>query len=283
MNSAVSINSEKSAYQIKREKAGARGRMLSLLLLLVILAANVDNVMADTGPELRVVGLGYDLSSVKTQMNDSTSSIEYISFAGQNKLDMKTLRQSDIVVQEGIDDLGSFFNMVNELNDTIVVVVGDSLIGQGLMLDNLIVTDTFVARETLVALLKMKEINPRLTHAQLMHGLFGENVYDQIALDRSGKVMPVDIESAVNYATALSNYDTEAPRLITASSPKEKRLKAKYEDNQGVSYVEMYIDDKFVSRDYDAPFEFDLDENTNRRVSLVAYDSAANSSRMEIK
>jgi hypothetical protein len=77
--------------------------------------------------------------------------------------------------------------------------------------------------------------------------------------------------------------DTQAPRLVAAKPVDEKRLDAQYTDDKGVSYVEMYVDDEFVTRDYEAPFVFDIDAYTNRQVSLVAYDSAANSTRMDLE
>lgn len=283
MKTAVSQQEQKSAYQIKREKAGARCGMLSFLLLILILATNIDNVMAAEQSKMKITGFGFDLNNVEQQMSGSNASVEFVSLKQQSLQNLKALRGSDIIVQEGIDDFGIFLEMMNEVDDAIVVVVGDSLLGQGLMLDNLIITHTFAATDTLVAILKMKLINPRLKHAQLVHGLFGENELDQIALERKGEVASVDVEYAKTYATESLKLDTEAPRFVAATPRNAKTFKARYEDNNGVSYVEMFVDDKFVSRDFEAPFEFDIDAYANQRVSLIAYDSAANFSRMDIK
>ncbi|MDH5545439.1 MAG: hypothetical protein OEZ43_07600 [Gammaproteobacteria bacterium] len=269
----------KSAYQIRREKAGTRGGLLVTILVLLILAANIDSVFAASTPHFKITSMGYNLDKVRVALQEvKNAEFEYYAYRAETG-DMSSVSGSDVVVMDGINDLSAFIDMVERMPEAIIVVVGDSLIGQGLMLDNLIVTHAFVADDTVVAILKMKAINPQLRQAQLLHGIFGESVYDQIAFQQQD-IKPVDVEQAVRYANMSLENDFEAPRGYILQQGAQHVI-ANVEDNRAVSYVELYIDNRFVSRDYEAPYEFDVSDI--KRAQFIAYDTSANSSRLGMK
>ena len=165
---------EKTAYQLRREKAGSRGKILIGLLVLIIMMANFDQAFAAVPKNLNILAVGFNTDNVSSLLDGQERNTVKIHSVNEKQLSEQQINQSDIVVIESVQDIGILFTFSLTYPDKRFVLSGQTSQAQGLMMDNLLLTNFQVRDVTIAALAKMLMINPELTNEQLMQGLYGE-------------------------------------------------------------------------------------------------------------